>query len=1026
MAAALFITGALHLQAQQYQWTNFAGSPGVTGTANGTGAAARFNSPGGLAVDGSGNIYVADGRNDTVRRITPGGAVTTFAGIPGVSGLMNGSGASVEFNAPGGVAVDGTGNVYVADSGNLVIRKVTGAGVATILAGDPLTVGTADGQGTAAQFGLPAGLAVDGTGNVYVADLGSDTIRKITPGGFVTTLAGTPRVSGTADGTGGAALFNDPSALAVDGSGNLYVADGANTIRKIAPGGMVTTLAGTPGVSGTADGTGGAAQFDDPTGVAVDHNGNIYVADSSNHTIRKVTPGGVVTTIGGTAGAFGSQAGIGPLAQFTNLGGIALSGTGLVYVADQTPNNRIALGTLIPYTIPPTLSAPTANSTVTSPVAVSYTLPAPALAGSVQLTFDNGSGTLRVLTLAGAAETSFTFDPANPLASSGVTGISGGSVIPLGNYTVSLSYQDLEGDPAASVSATNVTLSAVMTDNASSVNSFSATLAGSVSGDYSPASISNTYFEWGTSTAYGNTVPATLPAPPWLATIGSGTNATPLARDTTYHYQFVGTLNGTAYYGGDHTFTTSHDDPPTTQPAYFYLRSKPAPSITLDVLANDTLVNPLDTLTVTAFSQPAGGNLQITGNGTTLLYTPTSRYSGHDSFTYTVSDGFGGTAAGIVYIMNPFLDYAGNFQTLLSGSVPGYLTVTLGARGSFTGSLKTLGAAYAFTGALTPVDPLDTALVTGTAAVTIRRGALPALTLDLTLDASTGELGYTLTETGGAPVSGFFTEKVLYSSINPAPEAGRYTIIIPATSSTNQAASSVPQGTGWATMSVGTAGAVSITGVLGDGTPFTAGSWLDNSPAISGNPYAGSTQTFPVYSNVYTAPAGYIHGTMTFEDEPGVSDFDGALSWYKPPQTATGIYPNGFNVSVTMLGSAYVEPQPGYVLNLQHIKGNALLTVSGGGIGSTLQDTVTIAQAPSTTVTVVSTSAGTLTVASKPSIGAFDGKFNPTSGGSKGRGGSSSTGTATKYGGVYFQKQNLGAGEFIGTSASGSVNITPQ
>ena len=182
---------------------------------------------------------------------------------------------------PYGVAVDGAGNVYVADHGNDEIRKITPAGVVTTLAGAAGQAGSADGTGSAARFYDPAGVAVDSAGNVYVADAGNDEIRKITPAGVVTTLAGAAGQAGSADGTGSAARFYIPHGVAVDGAGNVYVADTENDeIRKITPAGVVTTLAGAAGSIGSADGPGSAARFFQPYGVAVDSAGNVYVADT--------------------------------------------------------------------------------------------------------------------------------------------------------------------------------------------------------------------------------------------------------------------------------------------------------------------------------------------------------------------------------------------------------------------------------------------------------------------------------------------------------------------------------------------------------------------------------------------------------------------------------------------------------------------------------------------------------------------------------------------------------------------------
>jgi len=316
--------------------TTLAGSAGQNGSADGTGAAASFSYPSGVAVDGAGNVYVADSDNNTIRKVTAAEVVTTLAGSVGLSGSADGTGAAARFSYPTGVAVDGAGNVYVADYYNDTIRKVTPAGVVTTLAGTAGQYGSADGTGATARFSYPTGVAVDGAGNVYVADSDNNTIRKVTPAGVVTTLAGSSGQQGSADGTGAAASFYNPRGVAVDGSGNVYVADSDNnTIRKVTPAGVVTTLAGSSGQRGSADGAGAAASFYNPTGVAVDGAGNVYVADTDNYTIRRVTPAGVVTTLAGTAGQYGSADGTGATARFSYPSGVAV-GAGNVYVADQT------------------------------------------------------------------------------------------------------------------------------------------------------------------------------------------------------------------------------------------------------------------------------------------------------------------------------------------------------------------------------------------------------------------------------------------------------------------------------------------------------------------------------------------------------------------------------------------------------------------------------------------------------------------------------------------------------------------
>ena len=316
--------------------TTFAGTVGLMGSADGTGVAvARFSSPSGVSVDGTGNIFVADTANNTIRKITTTGVVTTLAGTAGLSGGADGTGAAASFSWPSGVAVDGAGNVFVADQYNNTIRKITTTGVVTTLAGTAGLSGSADGTGAAARFNRPSGVAVDGAGNVLVADQYNDTIRKITPAGVVSTLAGTAGLSGSADGTGAAASFSGPIGVAADAAGNVFVADTLNnTIRKITPTGVVTTLVGTAGSYGSADGTGTAARFDEPSGVAVDGAGNVFVADAANNTIRKITPAGVTTTLAGIAGSHGSAGGTGIAASFYAPAGVAVDGAGNVLVAD--------------------------------------------------------------------------------------------------------------------------------------------------------------------------------------------------------------------------------------------------------------------------------------------------------------------------------------------------------------------------------------------------------------------------------------------------------------------------------------------------------------------------------------------------------------------------------------------------------------------------------------------------------------------------------------------------------------------
>jgi len=308
--------------------TTLAGS-GSAGNTNATGTAASFSGPYGICADSAGNVYVGDNGNDMIRKITPGGVVSTLAG--GSQGAVNGIGTAASFSGPDGVAVDTAGNVYVADTGNCMIRKITPAGLVSTLAGAG-SPGYINATGTAAAFYAPYGVAVDTSGNVYVADTYNLVIRKITPGGVVTTLAGSG-FQGSVNATGTAASFNYPFDVAVDASGNVYVADTFNyLIREITPGGLVTTLAGTGG-KGANNGPAATATFFDPRGVAVDSSDDVYVSDNGNNMVRVIVPGAGVFTLAGqlTAGAVNAT---GTAASFDLPEQIAVDPFCNVYVTD--------------------------------------------------------------------------------------------------------------------------------------------------------------------------------------------------------------------------------------------------------------------------------------------------------------------------------------------------------------------------------------------------------------------------------------------------------------------------------------------------------------------------------------------------------------------------------------------------------------------------------------------------------------------------------------------------------------------
>ena len=341
--SAAIVLGAAFAHAQPLTIRTFAGST-TPGSTNGPASNARFNHPAGLASDLSGNIYVADTENSTVRKITSDGNVGTLAGLAGSFGTNDGFGAGARFYGPQAVAANSAGQLFVADSGNSTIRKITSSGSVSTFAGVAGVSNSFDGTGANAQFYHPEGVATDPGGNVYVTDTWNHTVRKITPAGAVTTLAGLAGNFGAADGANSKARFNRPTGIAVDSATNIFIADSLNhTIRKMTPDGTVSTIAGLAGVWGSSDGTNNAARFYLPDGISFGANGDLFVTDAGNQTLRKISSVGtnwIVTTVAGLDGLAGSANGTGSTAQFYFPAAIGFDSAGYLYVAD-TGNNSI-------------------------------------------------------------------------------------------------------------------------------------------------------------------------------------------------------------------------------------------------------------------------------------------------------------------------------------------------------------------------------------------------------------------------------------------------------------------------------------------------------------------------------------------------------------------------------------------------------------------------------------------------------------------------------------------------------------
>ena len=332
IAVAAFVTGNARAADAV---TTFAGSNSVAGHVDGPAAVARFSDPVGLAVDAAGNVWVADSGNHCIRRITPTGVVTTIAGIPGVPGSLDGPATAARFDTPSAIAVGLDGVIFISDTGNHTLRRLDRTGRVSTLAGKPGDSGSTSGVGSNARFNAPLGLAVSTSGTVFVADSGNHILRRIETSGNVTTLAGLAESWGDQDGSATTARFNGPVGLALDPAGNLIVTDTFNhTLRRIAPNGTVSTLAGKSGEAGIVDGPALDARLGSPAELAFDLRGNLYVTDAYYHTIRRLGTDGQMETVAGLAGIDGGTDGNYAAARFFNPYGVAITPRGKLLVSD--------------------------------------------------------------------------------------------------------------------------------------------------------------------------------------------------------------------------------------------------------------------------------------------------------------------------------------------------------------------------------------------------------------------------------------------------------------------------------------------------------------------------------------------------------------------------------------------------------------------------------------------------------------------------------------------------------------------
>lgn len=348
--------------AAPYTFTTFAGIAGSRGTNDGTGTLAQFAYPHGITIDKDDNLYVTELGNYAIRKITPAGEVSTVVRLGPISTTEN------PFSGgPWGVAVDQNGVLYIADTPRHIIIKRLPNGTIQPVAGLPGQRGNADGPDASARFDTPSGVALDASGNLFVADWGNDRIRMVTPDRVVTTVAGSSR--GVLDTRWTKSRFNGPSGLALDAQGNLWIADEYNNrLRRLGADGWVTTVAGS-GTFASLDGVGSAAAFTHPHGPALDTGGNLFIVDMDESKIRRITSSGSVTTVAGRGNVHSTNDGIGKLAGFAAPRGVAVDSRGQVFVTDYA-NHTIRKGMLFAITAAPSDQTVPAGADVRLSVAV--------------------------------------------------------------------------------------------------------------------------------------------------------------------------------------------------------------------------------------------------------------------------------------------------------------------------------------------------------------------------------------------------------------------------------------------------------------------------------------------------------------------------------------------------------------------------------------------------------------------------------------------------------------------------------
>jgi uncharacterized repeat protein (TIGR02543 family) len=1112
--------------------TTIAGIPGFAGSVDGTNATAQFSSPEGVAVDAAGNVFVADAGNNAIRRVTPQGVVTTVAGLPGTSGSADGGNGTNTFNAPGNLTVDASGNIYVVDSDNhtirtispggdvltlagqapaspgavdgpadkatftspqavaldsatnvwvadtfaQLIRKITADGVVSTIAGTNKVSGTNDGIGTTARFNQPRGLAFDTNGNLYVADTVNSVIRRMAPDGtvatiagagtngiadgtnnraqfnqprgvvvdtngivyvadtgnqtirrvqlidtnwVVTTILGAPLTNGVADGTNTDARFNQPGEMAIDTSGTIYLADTGNqSVRKLAPvdtNWVVTTLAGTNGVVGNDDGTNGTARFFKPGAVALDITGNVFVADTENQMIRKISPSGVVTTIGGKVGESGNTDGTGQDARFSGPSAIAADVAGNVYVADPG-NGRVRKGypalpdkpvvdipvgpvglmrqldvtnltTVTWYwdfvRYPATSSAQLSSNTARNPT---FT---PDVADLFVIRFRGWDAEGRLVT----GTVSLGADAANPIIR---------VKAPTDGQQVSNSVLTVTGEASDDIAVSNIWLrvNGGTWTNVPGSNTWSSDLtltprtnlievfAEDTSGKFSSTnSVTVTYW-------FGDQLNVTING---VATLTPNYAGQFLEIGTNYQMTIAGAI-GFTFLGWTGSQTSSS---PTlsfemqsnlTFTANFTESVRPSVAITYpkpgQQIGNGGIYvsgTAKDNWRVTNVWFQLNGNSWASAAGTANWYAPASLSPGLNTVRVYAADPVGNLSPTnqVSFTYNPFLasrgTYAGLFipSTGVAHTNSGFFTATVTTNGSISGRIVAGGGTYPFAGKFA---------LAGSFSKTVVAAGFPPLSVQLQADYSSGAV-ITGSVSDGVWTANLSANRLIYSASSPAPQAGRkYTLAIPGADD----ASTRPGGYSSGSLSVATNGTIAFNGTLGEGT------------AVAQQTFVAGNGQWPFYSSLYSGK-GSIFGWLSFTNGAD-RDIAGTVSWFRNPGSAVGLYTSGFEFTneLAAIGSRYTNKTGVAALNIT----NALLTLEGGNLDQSITNDAAIG-----TNNLVTGSNGlklTITNATGIFIGSVSNTF---------------TGAAITVKGAVLQKENKALGTFLGATQSGRVRI---